>query len=451
MKKNELLPTEENLINTLTKDAIGRNKDIEYFLNILKCQESSCALALNGRWGTGKTFFVRQTEMYINALNFQSKMSDEKKNIIKNALAIKDYPNDTFAIYYDAWKNDNDTDPIFSLICEITKQVDEDFSIKKFGVSDFITLSVSIVDAIVGTNFKGLTELSQKKDAFEKFLNQKDTDKLISEFFSKLLPERGNRLVIFIDELDRCKPTYAIKLLEQIKHYMMNDQITFVFSVNFEQLQHTIKCCYGADFDASRYLDRFFDLRMELPPIDMDNYYEKIGLNQSYSIEIVIKQIIKNYNFGLREIGRFIPQVKIAVYGIFDNRYNFSFPDGHAREFMMIYIVPLMIGLRIVSISAYNDFIEGKDSKPLQDLLSISKLKPCLRYLLNDGETLESDVEKECVSTQEIIDRLYDAIFKKQYNYNDYHTELGRYEFDAKSKQFAIEVSTMMSSYTELS
>lgn len=92
MKKNELLPTEENLINTLTKDAIGRNKDIEYFLNILKCQESSCALALNGRWGTGKTFFVRQTEMYINASNFQSKMSDEKKNIIKNALTIKDIP-----------------------------------------------------------------------------------------------------------------------------------------------------------------------------------------------------------------------------------------------------------------------------------------------------------------------------------------------------------------------
>ena len=288
MKKNELLPTEENLINTLTKDAIGRNKDIEYFLNILKCQESSCALALNGRWGTGKTFFVRQTEMYINASNFQSKMSDEKKNIIKNALAIKDYPNDTFAIYYDAWKNDNDTDPIFSLICEITKQVDEDFSIKKFDVSDLITLSVSIFDAIVGTNFKGLTELSQKEDAFERFLNQKDTDKLISEFFSKLLPERGNRLVIFIDELDRCKPTYAIKLLEQIKHYMMNDQITFVFSVNFEQLQHTIKCYYGAEFDAIRYLDRFFDLRMELPPINMDNYYEKIGLNQSYSIEIVI-------------------------------------------------------------------------------------------------------------------------------------------------------------------
>lgn len=451
MKKNELLPTEENLINSLTKDTIGRNKDIEYFLNILKCQESSCALALNGRWGTGKTFFARQTEMYINASNFQSKMSDEKKSIIKNALTIKDYTNDTFAIYYDAWKNDNDADPIFSLICEITKQVDEYFSIEKFEVSDFITLSVSILDTIVNTSFKGLTDLKKQKDAFEKFLNQKDTEKLISEFFSKLLPERGNRLVIFIDELDRCKPTYAIRLLEQIKHYMMDDRITFVFSVNFEQLQHTIKCYYGADFDANRYLDRFFDLRMELPPIDMDKYYEKIGLNQNFSIEIVIKQIIKNYNFGLREMGRFIPQVKTAVYNIFDNDYNFLFQEGRSKEFIMIYIVPLMIGLRIASISVYNDFIEGKDSKPLQDLLSISELKPCLQDLLNGGEDLESDMEKECVSTQEIIDRLYDAIFKKQYSYNDYHTILGRYAFGKGSKQFAIKVSTMMSPYTELS
>ncbi len=88
---------------------------------------------------------------------------------------------------------------------------------------------------------------------------------MMSEFFTEILCERGNRLVIFIDELDRCKPTYAIKLLEQIKHYMMDDRITFVFSVNLEQLQHTIKCYYGADFDASRYLDRFFDFRIDWP------------------------------------------------------------------------------------------------------------------------------------------------------------------------------------------
>ena len=49
--------------------------------------------------------------------------------------------------------------------------------------------------------------------------------------------ERGNRLIIFIDELDRCKPTFAVHLLEQIKHYIFDDRITFVFSINLEQLQ----------------------------------------------------------------------------------------------------------------------------------------------------------------------------------------------------------------------
>ena len=65
-----------------------------------------------------------------------------------------------------------------------------------------------------------------------------------------------------IDKSDRCKPTFAVHLLEQIKHYIFDDRITFVFSINLEQLQHTIKQYYGADFDSCRYLDRFFDLRI---------------------------------------------------------------------------------------------------------------------------------------------------------------------------------------------
>ena len=75
---------------------------------------------------------------------------------------------------------------------------------------------------------------------------------------SELPNERGNKLVIFIDELDRCNPAYAVKLLEQIKHYMEDDRIIFVFSVNINQLQHTIKHYYGNNFNATKYLDRFF-------------------------------------------------------------------------------------------------------------------------------------------------------------------------------------------------
>ena len=49
--------------------------------------------------------------------------------------------------------------------------------------------------------------------------------------------KKGNRLIIMVDELDRCKPSYAVKLLERIKHYFTNDRITFVFSVNTYELE----------------------------------------------------------------------------------------------------------------------------------------------------------------------------------------------------------------------
>lgn len=50
-----MLPTEENIIETLYNDQINRNKDIVYFHNILQAQESASAIAIDGRWGSGKT------------------------------------------------------------------------------------------------------------------------------------------------------------------------------------------------------------------------------------------------------------------------------------------------------------------------------------------------------------------------------------------------------------
>jgi predicted KAP-like P-loop ATPase len=99
-------------------------------------------------------------------------------------------------------------------------------------------------------------------DPLSELKSQKDIHAIVEAFLDSLLSEQGNRLVVFIDELDRCKPSYAVHLLERIKHYFSNDRITFVFSVNVEELQHTVRRYYGEGFDASRYLDRFFDYRM---------------------------------------------------------------------------------------------------------------------------------------------------------------------------------------------
>jgi len=391
MKKYEMLPTEENIIETLYNDPINRNKDIVYFYNILQAQESASAIAIDGRWGSGKTFFVRQTQMVINALNPSSTIDEETKAkaTVRLPFPKNDEENENYsiAVYYDAWENDNDTEPVLSLIYEI------------------------------------------------------------------ILAERGNRLVIFIDELDRCKPTFAVHLLEQIKHYIFDDRITFVFSINLEQLQHTIKHYYGADFDSCRYLDRFFDLRVSMPPANMEKFYSEIGLESRYYVDIVTKRIINMYNFELREITRFYSQIKAAVYEPTHDskKYDFMFSDGKGRQLILMYIVPLLIGLKIVDISKYDNFINGRDIEPLKELLDIDEDNRLLGNMLNRDETFEKDDEKKLVTREEMIQRFYDAIFVKQYNGSNYNTVLGQYEFSKESKTFALSAASMMSQFAELS
>lgn len=83
MNSFELSPTEENLLQALRKDLLKRNKDLVHFYDLILAQEGACSIAIDGRWGSGKTFFVKQSMLLINAKNPMSDMDEEKKaNII---------------------------------------------------------------------------------------------------------------------------------------------------------------------------------------------------------------------------------------------------------------------------------------------------------------------------------------------------------------------------------
>ena len=122
MKKYEMLPTEENLIETMYKDTINRNKDIVYFYNILQAQESASTIAIDGRWGSGKTFFVCQTKLVINALNPSCDMDEEEKakvtipgsRIVEDSILEYEGPQDKM-------KNKHDKE-IIEQIMDLTEQ-----------------------------------------------------------------------------------------------------------------------------------------------------------------------------------------------------------------------------------------------------------------------------------------------------------------------------------------
>ena len=253
MNTMALLPTEENLIDCLCGNIVNRNIGIRYFYRILQSESGFRSIAIDGKWGSGKTFFVRQTQIVINALNESSNMDEEKRTKVISSIPFSEEekaPNHSVAIYFDAWKYDNDAEPILSLIYEITKQFSIEFSLTDKSVAE---KAGSIAEAITGRNISGIIKAFKSEDIFTKFKEEKSIEEEIENFITGLLCERGNRLIIFIDELDRCKPSYTVQLLEQIKHYIIDERITFVFSVNLEQLQHTIRHYYGNEFDASRY------------------------------------------------------------------------------------------------------------------------------------------------------------------------------------------------------
>ena len=72
-------------------------------------------------------------------------------------------------------------------------------------------------------------------------------------------------LVFFIDELDRCRPSFAIELLERVKHLFDVKNIVFVLSIDKKQLEAITAAVYGERIDALEYLRRFIDLDFYLP------------------------------------------------------------------------------------------------------------------------------------------------------------------------------------------
>ena len=449
MKKAVLLSTEENLLQTMNEDLLDRNKDLKNFCCLLQHQQGMSSIAIDGRWGSGKTFFVKQCALLLSSTNSLSYLNQEMKEKVYDSINDKDFienlaDNKFLAVYYDAWKNDTEEDPVLSLIYEIIQQLD-----LKGGLIDLDNLSSVLASALSVVTGRDVTDFFNKvKDV--KLLNnikeEKKMDAILQKFFVKALNQKCERLVIFVDELDRCRPSFAIKLLERIEHYFVNDRITFVFSMNIEQLQHTIKAFYGNDFDACRYLDRFFDIRLSLPTTISNRFFNSLNLNDYSTIDNVIMRIQDTYNLSLREFCKYYNTVKIA---------GVNYDRGDIYNFLFTYIVPLSLALKLSNISEHDEFIKGKNVQPLLDLYDNEFGTYIVQDLLNKDEILPSIKLNNASNTKDSIPvivedklrALYNAIFVKEYTITDYNTQLGKYCFNKDSKRIILEADTLLGRY----
>ena len=281
MKKATLEATDENILQSIKEQkGTERNTEIMEFIKALDLIEENIFISLDARWGEGKTFYVRQIEKTLEYQTLKNFETDDNKNkyeemkpyFEKTVLEDIELGNSYLPVYYNAWLYDNHSDPLMSLLYVIIKKcglwIDSKLVKDKTDKLKDIIKSIQVNLGIFSINGDKVIDAVSEKNIFDGIQLAEDIRQRVKEIFNQVIEGQTQKLVIFIDELDRCKPSYALEMLERIKHYFDDNRIIFIVSVNKEQLTHTISNYYGNGFDSTGYLNKFFDVNAYLPEVE---------------------------------------------------------------------------------------------------------------------------------------------------------------------------------------
>lgn len=384
MKKATLEATDENILQSIQEQTgTARNTEIMEFIKALDLIEENVFISLDARWGEGKTFYVRQIEKTLEYQTLKKFGTDDNKNkyeemkpyFEKTVLEDIKLENSYLPVYYNAWLYDNHSDPLMSLLYVIIKKcglwIDSKLVKDKMDKLKDIIKSIQVNLGIFSINGDKVIDAFSEKNIFEDIQLAEDIRKSVKEIFNQVIEEQTQKLVIFIDGLDRCKPSYALEMLERIKHYFDDNRIIFIVSVNKEQLTHTISNYYGNGFDSTGYLNKFFDYEIYLPPVQtIDKTIGNSNINQ-YWLRTISNALVKYYRLSLRDTLIFkqrIEQFKDDEM-IFNNNLHFS-----ARGYCMSLFIPLLIVLQMKDIEEARKFENG-ESELFEILENIPEVK----------------------------------------------------------------------------
>ena len=344
-------------------DLLDRRESVEVLTHLVGPLEGPCVLAVDAAWGNGKTTFLRIWSQYLR---------NEEFPVVK----------------FNAWETDFSEDPFVALSTELTSGLQEHTD---QSVADKIAAMKKSAGRVLLRAFPGfirlatggavdtgsLEELGKALASYaeERISAYQGARESVEEFRTKLQDmadtvsksSGGRPLIVMIDELDRCRPSYAVELLEVAKHLFSVAGIVFVLAVNRDQLAHSIKALYGSDFDAQGYLRRFFDVDLQLPEPEreafieatlaatpIDDYFERTEdeTAQQYTKDILylLQEFFRASDLSLRKIAQAIQHLGLV----------FASLGSDQRSFAVTTTVALI--LRTIDSDLYHQFRRGEIS-----------------------------------------------------------------------------------------
>ena len=349
-----------------TQDEFNRKPIAENIIKLLTSPIDLSPMVIDGGWGTGKTEFCQK--------------------LIR--LMQQQHP-DYQPVYIDAFRSDHSGEPLLALLAEIIKAcTPEDTGEQPSEQRKNITRKVAkaarfgiktVVKAAASHLLKQSTD--DLAEEFQQIMNDgQDADSLaetvtdaaatiashtIDATVEALLKEQieaeknletlkaclkefteEKPIILFIDELDRCRPDYAVDMLEVIKHVFDVENVKVVLVTNTKQLRAAINHRYGVEVDAQKYLDKFLKYSFALPDKVVARFEEErkfvsirycqelIELNDELSLLIknnpimdFLGEIIQRNNLSLRETETLVRYLEI---------FN-SLAQGLGKDFVIEY------------------------------------------------------------------------------------------------------------------
>jgi Cdc6-like AAA superfamily ATPase len=339
--------------NIFENDLLDRESEIKNLTPIILSFNDPLVLALDSPWGAGKTTFVKLWQAYL-----------KKEKSVES-------------IYFNAWETDYAEDPLIVLVSELNKwlktnhpSVANSFLDKTRKVLPSIVkqtviagVKIATANAVNGDQFDRIVSDATGNitgDLIDNFNKQAESVEKFKEIIAETLeelPSEQKNLIIFIDELDRCRPTYAIELLERIKHLFSIERLVFVLSTDTTQLTHSICAVYGNGFDAKKYLQRFIDLDYTLKKPEQEEYIQsqlnKLGIKEEIlnhynfnALRDCLFFFAKRFDLKIRDINLLLTRIRLILYSLPYNNYLDA---------------PLLISLLILrdkNKELYNQYIE---------------------------------------------------------------------------------------------
>ncbi len=274
-------------------------------VNQLSENKKGCCFAIEGSWGIGKTFVIEEIEEKLKVIQSEETNTDRY-----------------FVFHYNCWQHDYYEEPAVAIISAMLSSIEKDDAVVSEKVDGIIKVGWGMakdklmeiaglyIENKIGVNLISLFEEADKlrkadnQDTFkfDELFNFSQTIEQVREKLQEIAKDRT--LVLLVDELDRCIPQYAIKVLERLHHIFYGlDNVVVIMAIDRTQLEHSVEEMFGINdnsMNIEKYLKKFIDFSMVLDNGVVNEsfaqkykfYFDKFEMEKQSSDEEMLNTVV---------------------------------------------------------------------------------------------------------------------------------------------------------------